>query len=153
MAELINENSDIEILMVDDDEIDVENVKRCFKKNNIRNPLHVACDGQEALELLEGKHSYRKLDKLPGIILLDINMPRMNGLEFLDIIRSSDKYTTISVFMLTTSDTDKDVFQAYQKNVAGYIVKPVQLNSLFEIVKNLGMYWSILRFPNLEKVL
>lgn len=138
---------EIHILLVDDDEIDVENVRRCFSKNNLSNPLHVACDGQEALDMLEGANGYTKLDPLPKVILLDINMPRLNGLEFLEIVRTRPELDTISIFMLTTSDSDRDIYSSYEKHVAGYIVKPVDPPALINVIQTLGLFWSILSFP------
>jgi CheY-like chemotaxis protein len=105
----------INILLVEDDEIDVMNVKRAFKKNNISNPLHVCGNGVEALEYLK---SIDNPLNLPRIILLDINMPRMGGIEFLRELRATDSIKHISVFVMTTSNEEQDKVNAYKLNVA-----------------------------------
>src|SRR5688572_4983645 len=113
----------IHILLVEDDEVDVMNVKRAFKKNNITNPLTVAGNGLEALEFLR-KNTGDEENELPRIVLLDLNMPRMGGIEFLREIRADSKLRMLSVFVMTTSNEDKDKVDAYNLNVAGYILKP-----------------------------
>ncbi|HRC16588.1 MAG TPA: response regulator, partial [Bacteroidia bacterium] len=122
------------IILVEDDDIDRMVVTRAFAKNNIKNPLHIARDGEEALEMLKGLNGKEKLDPLPKIMLLDINMPRMNGLELLREIRHDEELQTISVFMLTTSKDDQDRLEAYKNNVAGYIIKPVSFDKLVEAI-------------------
>ena len=94
---------EVNILLIEDDEVDIMNVKRAFNKNNIKIPLHVAHDGMEAFEMLRGP-SPQKLLQLPNIILLDINMPKMNGLEFLRELRADEQLKHISVYVLTTSN-------------------------------------------------
>ena len=106
----------VNILLVEDDEVDVMNVKRAFSKNNIKNDLYVAGNGVEALEMLRGS-----IVPLPRIIILDINMPKMNGIEFLKELRMDENLKNISVFVMTTSNEDSDKINAYNLNVAGYI--------------------------------
>jgi len=128
------------IILVEDDDIDRMVVTRAFAKNNIKNPLHIARDGEEALEMLKGLNGKEKLDPLPKIMLLDINMPRMNGLELLREIRHDEELQTISVFMLTTSKDDQDRLEAYKNNVAGYIIKPVSFDKLVEAIAVLNNF-------------
>jgi CheY-like chemotaxis protein len=136
----------VNILLVEDDEVDVMNVQRAFKKNNILNPLHVAGNGLEALAMLRGD-GVAPIIPTPKIILLDLNIPRMNGIEFLQELRSDEALKSISVFVLTTSNDDRDKVAAYKLNVAGYILKPVELNSFIEAVKTLDIYWTLMELP------
>lgn len=134
------------ILLVEDDEVDVMNVKRAFKKNKIINPLHVAGNGLEALALLRAENE-NALPGRPQIILLDINMPKMNGIEFLRELRTDPLLKSISVFVLTTSNQDRDRFDAYDLNVAGYILKPVEFDKFVSAVATLDLYWSLIEMP------
>jgi CheY-like chemotaxis protein len=135
----------INILLVEDDEIDVMNVKRAFKKNNISNPLHVCGNGVEALEYLK---SIDNSLNLPRIILLDINMPRMGGIEFLRELRATDSIKHISVFVMTTSNEEQDKVNAYKLNVAGYILKPLSIESFISSVAMLNNYWMLCEYPD-----
>lgn len=139
-------DGDVSILMVEDDEVDIMNVQRAFKKHNITNALHIAHNGEEALAMLRGIDT-SKLIPMPKVILLDINMPKMNGLEFLDEIRKDNQLRMLSVFMLTTSIDEQDRFKAFEKNVAGYIVKPVDTKVFMEAVRVLGLFWSLSEYP------
>ena len=136
----------VNILLVEDDEIDIMNVKRAFKKNNIENPLYVAHDGVEALEQLNGTNGFKL--PLPRIILLDLNMPRMGGIEFLKNLRSSEKLKNISVFVMTTSNEDNDKVKAYNLNVAGYILKPLSMERFINAVSTLKNYWRLCEYPS-----
>jgi CheY-like chemotaxis protein len=136
----------LHILLVDDDEVDVMNVQRAFKKNNIINPLYVANNGLEALALLRGQGTAA----IPGprrLILLDLNMPKMNGLEFLRAIREDPELRPLTVVVLTTSDDERDRIEAYNLNVAGYILKPVTFTAFVEAMATLNKYWTINEFP------
>ena len=137
----------VSILLVEDDEVDVMNVLRTFKKNHIANPVHVAGNGLEALAKLRGTNGEEKIKPTPKIILLDINMPKMNGLEFLKELRADPDLHSISVFVLTTSDEEKDRVAAYDMNVAGYILKPVEPGKFVEAVKTLHVFWSLIELP------
>ena len=128
----------VNILLVEDDEVDVMNVKRAFSKNNIMNPLFVAANGIEALEMLESQ-----IIPLPKIIILDINMPKMNGIEFLKIMRENGKLKNISVFVMTTSNEDSDKINAYNLNVAGYILKPLSFEKFLVSVATLKNFWQL----------
>lgn len=137
----------INILLVEDDDVDVMNVRRSFKKNNITNPLHIAGNGLEALEILRGRSSEHDFPPERRIILLDLNMPKMNGIEFLRELRSDPDLHMIPVIVLTTSDEERDKVEAYRLNVAGYIVKPVTLANFVETVAALNKYWTLSELP------
>jgi CheY-like chemotaxis protein len=133
----------LNILLVEDDELDVMNVKRAFKKNNVVNPLYTAGNGLEALEMLRG-------DAMPNdrrLILLDLNMPKMGGIEFLKELRNDPDLRATTVVVLTTSDEERDKVKAYDLNVAGYILKPVTLAAFIEIMAALNKYWSVNELP------
>jgi CheY-like chemotaxis protein len=133
----------LNILLVEDDEIDVMNVRRAFKKNNICNPLFTAGNGLEGLEMLRS-------DALPRdrrLVLLDLNMPKMNGIEFLRELRADPELRSVPVVVLTTSDDERDRVEAYNLNVAGYILKPVTLTNFVEAMATLNKYWSLVEMP------
>jgi CheY-like chemotaxis protein len=139
----IMEDKKLNILLVEDDEVDVMNVQRAFKKNNIRNPLFCASNGLEALEMLRGKDG--KPSVIPDgrrLILLDLNMPKMGGIEFLQQLRADPALSTIPVVILTTSNQDCDRMDAYKLNVAGYILKPVTFGNFVEMMDALNRYWT-----------
>lgn len=128
----------VNILLVEDDEVDVMNVKRAFSKNNIKNELFVAGNGVEALDMLRSA-----IVPLPRIIILDINMPKMNGIEFLKVLREDENLKNISVFVMTTSNEDSDKINAYNLNVAGYILKPLSFEKFITSVATLKNFWSL----------
>jgi CheY-like chemotaxis protein len=137
----------VNILLVEDDEVDVMNVKRAFKKNNVTNPLFICNNGIEALEFLRGGGN-AGIKEIPKIILLDLNMPKMGGIEFLREVRKDEKLKNISVFVMTTSNEDKDKVDAYNLNVAGYILKPLSMERFIEAVSTLNNYWKLCEFPD-----
>ena len=137
----------VNILLVEDDSVDVMNVQRAFKKNNIQNPLFLAKNGLEALDMLRGTNGVEKINPKPQIILLDLNMPQMNGLEFLKEMRADPELKPISVFVMTTSNDDKDRFEAFNMNVAGYIIKPVSFEKFVSAVSILNSYWKLCETP------
>lgn len=139
----------LNILLVEDDSVDVMNVQRAFVKNNITNPLHIAFNGVEALNMLRGSNGKAKLNPAPRIILLDINMPKMNGLEFLRELRNDDDLKSVSVFVMTTSNDDQDKIEAYNLNVAGYILKPLSFEKFVNAVAVLNSYWKLCEQPML----
>lgn len=138
----------VNILLVEDDMVDVMNVKRAFKKNNISNPLFVAENGVEALEMLRGENGKDRIDPTPKIILLDLNMPKMGGIEFLKEVRADENLKNISVFVMTTSNEDNDKVEAFRLNVAGYILKPLSMESFVNAVSTLHNYWMLCEYPN-----
>lgn len=133
----------LNILLVEDDEVDVMNVQRAFKKNNISNPLYIAGNGVEALEMLRSG----SVPAQNRLILLDINMPKMNGIEFLRALRADPVLRTSSVVVLTTSNDDKDRMESYELNVAGYLLKPVTFPAFMELMLALNKYWTLVEMP------
>lgn len=133
----------LNILLVEDDELDVMNVQRAFKKNNITNPLHIAHNGLEALDILRGQNGAAPIPRNRRLILLDLNMPKMGGIEFLHALRSDSSLASTTVIVLTTSDEERDKVEAYKLNVAGYILKPVTLMAFVEIMAALNKYWTV----------
>lgn len=123
--------NDVTILLVEDDAIDVRAIKRAFKAQNITNPLVEARDGIEALEILRGAPDRPRITH-PILVLLDLNMPRMNGLEFLAEIRKDERLRELVVFVLTTSKAEEDMVEAYRLNVAGYMAKSDPIGALVE---------------------
>ena len=133
----------INILLVEDDEVDIMTVQRAFKKGHIDNPLYLAGNGLEALALL--RDSPGKPSLIPPerrLILLDLNMPKMNGLEFLHELRADPALKHIPVVVLTTSNEERDRVQAYDFNVAGYMLKPVTFSVFVELMVTLNKYWT-----------
>ena len=133
----------LNILLVEDDEVDVMNVKRAFERNKITNPLYTAENGLDALEKLRNDH-------IPGVrrlVLLDLNMPRMNGIEFLRELRSDPALRGTPVVVLTTSDDERDKVEAYNLNVAGYLLKPVTFINFVEVMATLNKYWMLVEMP------
>ncbi|SHI58364.1 Response regulator receiver domain-containing protein [Hymenobacter daecheongensis DSM 21074] len=119
------------ILLVEDDQMDIMNVQRELRKHDISAPLHIARNGREALQLLRGEGGQAKISK-PTIVLLDINMPRMNGLELLDTLRSDPEFVGLNVFIMTTSDLETDRLKARELAVSGYIIKPLSFEKFGE---------------------
>jgi CheY-like chemotaxis protein len=133
----------INILLVEDDAVDVKNVERALRKNNVANPLFVASNGLEALEML-------RTGKVPGprrLVLLDLNMPKMNGIEFLQALRADPALAQLTVVVLTTSNDDRDKVAAFDHHVAGYLLKPVTFSNFVEVMAALNKYWSLVEMP------
>ena len=133
----------INILLIDDDEVDVMTVKRAFARANISNPIYVATNGLEGLEML-------RKDAIPArrrLVLLDINMPKMNGIEFLRELRADPALQSITVVALTTSNADRDRVEAYKLNVAGYLLKPVTFQQFAEVMATINKYWALMEMP------
>ncbi|MBE9169125.1 response regulator [Pleurocapsales cyanobacterium LEGE 06147] len=138
----------INILLVEDDEVDVMNIKRSFKKHKIANPLYTAGDGLEALAMLRSDNGRPPVVPLQRrLVLLDLNMPKMNGIEFLHALRADPQLRSTPVIVLTTSDEDKDKIEAYNLNVAGYILKPVTFVNFAEVMITLNKYWTLCEMP------
>ena len=136
-------NSSLNILLVEDDEVDVMNVKRAFDKNHITNPVFVAGNGLEALEKLRSG----EIPQGRRIVLLDLNMPKMNGIEFLRELRKDPALAPTPVVVLTTSNNDRDKIDAFNFNVAGYLVKPVTFAEFSELMVTLNKYWTLVEMP------
>jgi CheY-like chemotaxis protein len=138
----------VNILLIDDDDVDIMTLQRAFKRNNISNPLYIAMNGLEALDKLRGANGAEKITPVPRIILLDINMPKMNGIEFLKELRNDPNLKNISIFVLTTSNDDKDKVEAYNYNVAGYIIKPITFESFVTAISVLNSFWTLCAQPD-----
>ncbi|ABG31124.1 response regulator [Roseobacter denitrificans] len=136
----------VKFLIVDDDQVSVMAIKRALKKLRIINPVLVAKDGQQALDLLRGECGQDKLLP-PFLITLDLNMPRMDGFEFLDEVRKDPQLHQAVIFVLSTSDAPKDVDAAYEKNIAGYIVKNDLGNSFIKAINMIDSYARIVELP------
>jgi len=133
----------LNVLLVEDDDVDVMNVKRAFKKNHIANPLWLAGNGLEGLEVLRGG----KMPRERRLVLLDLNMPKMTGIEFLRELRADPDLQGTPVVVLTTSDDERDRVEAYNLNVAGYILKPVTFVNFVEAMATLNKYWTLVEMP------
>lgn len=134
------------ILLVEDNPDDVELTLRALKKNNILNEVVVARDGAEALDYLFGAGAYagRDMGLMPAVILLDLKLPRVDGLEVLERIRSEERTKLLPVVILTSSKEEKDLISGYKLGANSYIRKPVDFNQFIEAVRQLGLYWLIL---------
>ncbi|MBE9503961.1 MAG: response regulator [Proteobacteria bacterium] len=130
----------IEVLLVEDNPDDVEITKRAFAKGNLLNRLHIVRDGQEALDYLYGQGEYAEVPR-PGLILLDINLPKVNGIDVLRKIKKDDDLREIPVVMLTVSKRDEDIVESYDLGVNSYIIKPVEFDKFMETAKNIENYW------------
>ncbi len=139
-------SSEILILLVEDDVVDVMTIQRAFKDIKITNPVQVAGNGIEALDFLRDPQNVK-----PGIILLDINMPKMNGIEFLRVIKQDEVLKLIPVVVLTTSKTEQDKIDSFGLGVAGYMIKPVDYMQFVETVKTINLYWTLSELPFDEK--
>ncbi len=134
------------ILLVEDNPMDVELTKRAFSKRNLTNPIQVARDGEEALAYFT---EWESGEPTPIIILLDIKMPRVDGLEVLRQLKSHPKFKTIPVIMLTSSAEDQDIKMAYQLGANSYIVKPVDFDKFMEVAAHIELYWMVLNMTTL----
>jgi len=133
----------LHILLVEDDQVDVMNVKRAFEKNKILNPLYVAPNGLEALRMLrDGSVPAQR-----RLVLLDLNMPAMGGIEFLRELRADPTLRLTPVVVLTTSGDEKDRLNAYDFHVAGYLRKPVEFPNFMELTAALNKYWTLVDMP------
>ncbi len=133
----------VSILLVEDDEVDVMTVKRAFVKAKITNAVLVAQNGLEALELLRSQ-------SVPAdrrVVLLDLNMPKMNGIEFLREVRKDPALALITVIVLITSNEDRERVEAYELHVAGYLVKPVTFHNFADVMATLNKYWTLMEMP------
>jgi two-component system response regulator len=139
----------IDILLVEDNPQDAELTVRALKKQNLANRLTVVEDGAEALDLLlwRGKYAGRKDSDPPKVVLLDLKLPKVSGLEVLRVLRANEQTKTIPVVIVTSSREDPDIREAYELGVNSYVVKPVDFDQFFEAVSSLGLYWLLVNQP------
>jgi len=131
------------ILLVEDDEVDTMTVKRSLKDIHVHNSLITVSNGEEALDYLRDEQHQR-----PCIILLDINMPKMNGIEFLTVAKNDDKLKKIPVIVLTTSKEEQDKLDSFELGVAGYMIKPCTYEKFLELLRTINGYWTVSELPN-----
>ena len=145
----MNEANIVEILIVEDTPQDLDLALRALRKAKLTNRIQVARDGEEALQFIfcEGPHSGRKIENGPKVILLDLKLPKVDGLEVLHRIKSDPRTKSIPVVVLTSSREQHDVVDSYNLGVNSYIVKPVNFEQFSEAVQKLGMYWLLLNHP------
>ena len=141
---MISQNYNHPILLVEDNPVDVDLTIRAFKKRNLINPIQVARDGEEALEFIK---NWEAGELLPIVILLDLKLPKIDGIEVLRQIKAHPKYKTVPVVILTTSTEDTDVKAAYELGANSYIVKPVNFNNFSEVAAQIEIYWSVINKP------
>ncbi len=132
----------VEILLVDDNDDDIVLLEESFRDSKFLNILHVVHDGEEALEYLRREGKYRTA-RTPGLVLLDINMPKMNGFEVLKSMKSDPLLRTIPVVMLTTSTRDEDIARSYDGGACSFVSKPVSFEKLKEVIKQFTLYWTL----------
>lgn len=130
-------NQQKSILLIEDDQVDVLTVKRALKKLDVPNPLNVCSNGEEGWKWLNDNKN-----NLPGIILLDLNMPRMGGIEFLELAKGNEDFKIVPIIVLTTSQDDQDRLNSFKQSVAGYMVKPVSYSKFVDMLKNIKIYWE-----------
>jgi CheY-like chemotaxis protein len=133
------------ILLVEDDTVDAMTFKRTLKDLEIKNPLVHSLNGEEALEYLRAEDNEE-----PCFIFLDLNMPRMNGIEFLEIAKNDEMLRRIPVIVLTTSDNERDVIESFDLGVAGYMVKSADYKEFVEAIRTINLYWSLSKLPQGE---
>ena len=131
------------ILLIEDDSIDVMTVKRALRDLDITNEVVHSVNGEEALKYLRNQSNEE-----PSVILLDLNMPRMNGIEFLEIIKADKVLRKIPVVVLTTSKNEKDVIESFELSVTGYMVKPADYKKFVETIRVINQYWAVSELPN-----
>ena len=142
-------NNEVEILLVEDNQTDAELTIRALKKRNLANSLEWVRDGAEALEFIfaTGKYADRDLNNIPKVILLDLRLPKVDGLEVLQKIKSDERTKTIPVVILTSSKEERDIKESYKLGVNSFISKPVEFDNFSETVAKLGFYWMLLNKP------
>jgi len=146
----MNEYKTIEILLVEDNPNDIELTMRALKKNDLKAKIHVVKDGEEALDFIYCRNMYKGRDsrELPKVVLLDLNLPKVDGLEVLREIRQNEATRYLPVAILTTSKSERDIIESYKLGVNSYIVKPVDYKKFVEAVAEIGLYWLLINeFP------
>jgi two-component system response regulator len=143
------DSGDTEILLVEDNPTDLELALRVFKKHRIANRIEIARDGAEALDFLfgEGAHAGRGSIQIPKVILLDLKLPKIGGIEVLRRIKNDPRTRTIPIVVLTSSREEKDLLESYQLGINSYIVKPVDFDQFSNCLRDIGMYWLLSNAP------
>ena len=143
------DNDIVEVLLVEDNPRDAELTIRALKRQHLANQLFHVEDGAEALDFLfaRGKYEGRRMDVAPKVILLDLKLPKVNGLEVLRAMKSDPRLHTIPVVVVTSSAEDPDIKAAYDLGANGYVIKPVQFDSFIEAMSKLGIYWLMVNHP------
>ena len=139
------ENIEVEVLLVEDNPDDAELTIRALKKNNLVNKIYHVKDGDEALDFLfaQGNYSHRTIENAPKVILLDLKMPKVNGIEVLKVLKVDERTKKIPIVILTSSKEDPDIQECYRLGVNSYVVKPVSFDEFSKAVSDLGLYWLL----------
>lgn len=142
-------NQEPPILLVEDNQDDIDLTLRAFRKHSVANPVVVAKDGAQALDFLHGGQSLGGItaDPLPSLILLDINLPKVNGIEVLRRLREHPRTKLLNIVILTSSKEDEDVLASYRLHANSYIRKPVDFNQFVGVIGHLGLYWLLINHP------
>jgi len=135
------------ILLVEDNPADVELTLRAFRKRKLSNPLHVARDGEEALDYVHDRGAFAGNAPVPGLVLLDIRLPKVDGIEVLRQMKGDPVYRAVPVVMLTTSQEDTDIRRCYELGANSYIVKPVDFDKFLDVVARIDLYWLLTNQP------
>ena len=145
----MDSHGEVEILLVEDNPDDAELTLRALKKHNLANHVEVVTDGEEALDFIFGRGAYsgRKVEIGPKIIILDLKLPKVDGLEVLRAVKGDERTKIIPIIALTSSNEEKDVIESYRLGVNSYIVKPVEFDKFVIAVRDLGLYWLLLNRP------
>jgi CheY-like chemotaxis protein len=137
----------VDILLVEDNDDDIVLVQECFAEAKFANPLHVVKDGEEAMAYLRREGEYKDAT-MPGLLLLDINMPKKNGFEVLSEIKSDPALRHLPVIMLTTSQREEDVVKSYSEGACSYVTKPVEFREFVRVIRHFALYWTLVaRIP------
>lgn len=143
------QNKNHPILLIEDNPVDVDLTIRAFKKQNITNPIEIARDGEEAINMIE---KWKDSKLIPVVILLDLKLPKFNGLEVLKEIKTHPVFKKIPVVVLTSSAEDSDINAAYDLGANSYIVKPVQFDKFIEVAAQIELYWTVLNISNIPEL-
>jgi CheY-like chemotaxis protein len=141
-------NITLPILLVEDNPMDVDLTRRAFIRHNLANPLEVARDGQEALDFIA---KWKMGEPLPTVILLDLKLPKVSGLEVLRAIRAHSDFGIVPVVILTSSAEDQDIHEAYSLGANSYIVKPVDFDKFIDVARQIELYWTVLNIPGFPR--
>ncbi|HPE77869.1 MAG TPA: response regulator [Draconibacterium sp.] len=146
---MITQNKNLPILLVEDNPVDIDLTIRAFKKQNLTNPVEIARDGEEAIELIK---QWENGKPIPVVILLDLKLPKYSGLEVLKEIKTHRVFSSIPVVVLTSSAEDSDIKTAYKLGANSYIVKPVEFDKFIEVAAQIELYWTVLNLSHIPKL-